>query len=107
VNLFRPPLLSRRRIWLAFSVAIISDGLQLLLGPLGWVFVDQAIDVVAMILIWPLIGFHVLLLPTVVAEFIPVVEMLPTWTGCVGIVVALRKKQESSSPSTPPPAIDV
>jgi hypothetical protein len=36
-----------------------------------------------------LIGFHPLLLPTSVLEFLPLADMLPTWTGCVAIVVAL------------------
>jgi hypothetical protein len=87
-------VLTRRRIWLAFIVAIAADGLQLLTGTLGWVFLDEMIDIVAMILTSLLIGFHPLFLPTFVLEFIPVVDMLPTWTGCVAVVVALRRKHQ-------------
>src|SRR5258708_3695704 len=58
------PQLTRRRIWLAFIVAVITDGAQLLLGPFGWVFIDDALDVVAMILTCWALGLHVLLLPT-------------------------------------------
>jgi hypothetical protein len=49
---------------------------------------------------WRLLGFHPLLLPTFVVEFLPVADMLPTWTGCVALVVALRKRQQPSVPST-------
>lgn len=72
-------------------------------------FADELLDVMAMILTWRLIGFHPLLLPTFALEFLPVADMLPTWTGCVAIVVALRKRQQSqmSQPPAPGPVIDV
>ena len=41
-RLLRVPKLTRTRMVLALAVAVIADGLQLLLGPLGWVFGDQA-----------------------------------------------------------------
>ena len=99
---FRAPKLSRMRILLALAVAIVADGVQLLLGPLGWAFADEIIDVTAMALETWLVGFHVLFLPTFVVEFIPVADMLPTWTGCVAIVVAVRKRQQSQARSQPP-----
>ena len=100
---FRAPRLTRLRIVLALMVAITADGLQFLLGPLGWVFADEAIDVVAMILASWLIGFHLLFLPTFVVELIPVADMLPTWTGCVALVAALRKREQSRAA---PPKLD-
>jgi hypothetical protein len=100
------PFLTRRRIWLAYLVAIIADALQLLLGPAGWAFFDEVIDVVALSLLTLLIGFHPLFLPTFVLEFMPVTDMLPTWTGCVALVVALRRKQKGPEPA-PPDVIDV
>ena len=77
---------------LALAIAAGADGLQLLLGPLGWVFLDQLIDGVAMILLSWVIGFHVLFLPTFVVELVPVLEDLPTWTACTAAVIALRKR---------------
>src|ERR1051325_3953053 len=100
-NLFQKTKPSRSRIALALTVALISDGLQLLLGPLGWVFADEAIDLVAMFLITLLIGFHPLFLPTFIVEFIPVADMLPTWTGCVIAVAALRPKQPGQTSPAP------
>ncbi len=96
---FRQPKLTRMRIVLALMVAVTADGLQFFLGPIGWIFIVQAIDLMAMLLTAWAIGFHLLLLPTFVAELFPVVDMLPTWTACVIAVIALRKREQS----TPPP----
>ena len=102
---FRTPLLTRVRIWLAFSVAIVADGIQLTLGPTGWLFADQAIDVVAMGLLTMLLGFHPLFIPTFIAELLPVVDMIPTWTGCTAVVVALRRREQRGVASAPPPPV--
>ncbi len=104
-RLFPVVLLTRRRIALALTVAIIADGIQFILGPVGWAGLDQAVDVVAMLVTIRLLGFHMLLLPTFVVEFIPVADMLPTWTGCVAVVVALRKREQSFTPTAVPPQI--
>jgi hypothetical protein len=82
-QLFQVPILTRYRIGCAYTIAVVADVTQFLLGPLGWAFGDELLDISAMILIWRLIGFHPLLLPTFVLEFLPVADMLPTWTGCV------------------------
>lgn len=88
--------LTRSRIRAAYAVAIATDVLQFALGPLGWAFADEILDVLALILTTRLLGFHPLLLPTFVVELFPVIDVLPTWTGCVALVVAMRKK-------SPPP----
>ena len=112
-SVFRAPKLTRVRMVLALAIAVAADGLQLLFGPLGWAFIDQAIDCVAMILVSCVIGFHILLLPTFVVELIPVLEDLPTWTACTAAVIALRKReQRNNPPASPPvppdkPAIDI
>ncbi len=94
---YRGPLTSGR-IGFAFAVAVIADGLQFSLGPFGWVLIDQGLDVLAMALISSAIGFHMLLLPTFVIEFIPGPDMLPTWTACTAAVVMLRRKRERQAP---------
>jgi len=91
--------LTRSRIRAAYAVAIAADVLQFALGPLGWAFADEILDVLALILTTRLLGFHPLLLPTFVVELFPIVDMLPTWTGCVALVVAMRNK-------APPPGRD-
>jgi hypothetical protein len=105
-NRLLPPVLTRRRIWLAWCVALAADGLQLLLGPLGLVFIDSAIDVVAMILLTLTLGFHPLLLPTFFVELVPLIDELPTWTACTFLVIGLRRKKHEQNipPPHPPPA---
>src|SRR5438046_2613336 len=100
---FRSPLLTRQRVMAAFAVAITVDVCQLVLGPAGWLFADETLDVIATILMWRLIGFHPLLLPTFILEFLPVADMLPTWTGCVAIVVTLRRRQQARTIDPPLP----
>src|SRR5882757_1356764 len=91
-QMFRAPKLTRTRMMLAFTVAVIADGLQFIFAPVP--LVDQMIDVVAFALTVWAICFHVLLLPIFAMEFIPVVDMLPTWTACVVTVIALRKREQ-------------
>jgi hypothetical protein len=85
-------------------VAVLTDTIQLVLGPFGWMLVDEMLDVMAMILTSAALGFHVLLLPTFVLELIPGPDMLPTWTACTAAVVMLRKRAQRQ---TTPPPIDV
>lgn len=97
-NPFRAKPLTRTRIALALTVAVTTDLIQIGLGPLGWTFVDEVLDVIAMVITVLLLGFHPLLLPTFVVEFLPLVDMLPTWTGCVGMVIFLRKRSAAAVP---------
>jgi len=104
--------MSRIRMILALIIAVAADGLQLLLGPLGWAGSDQVIDCVVMVLLSWTIGFHILLLPTFVIELIPALEDLPTWTACTVAVIALRKREQRNPPPAPPttpdkPVIDI
>jgi hypothetical protein len=113
VRRFAVPKLTRNRIWFAFAVATITDAVQFSLGPVGWLFVDEGLDIVAMVLTSATLGFHMLLLPTFVIELFPVADMLPTWTACTAAVVMLRKRAQQPLPpvvavpprisDTPPP----
>jgi hypothetical protein len=100
-RILQVPRLTTTRIVTSLIVAVVADGLQLALGPFGWVFGDQIIDVVAMVLTTWLLGFHVLLLPTFVVELLPIADMLPTWTGCVIAVIALRKRAQRLASQVP------
>ncbi|HZR25698.1 MAG TPA: hypothetical protein VFA59_19020 [Vicinamibacterales bacterium] len=100
--------MNTREVRFAYAVAIATDVLQLALGPFGIAFADEILDVVAAIATSRLLGFHPLLLPTFVVELVPVVDMLPTWTACVAIVVALRKRQQRiTEPPSDHDVIDV
>jgi len=97
---------SRTRVRLAYAAAISVDVCQWLLGPFGWAFADEILDVAAALLISWAIGFHPLLLPTFALEFLPIADMLPTWTACVALVVMLRRRQEPPPPG-PGDVIDI
>jgi hypothetical protein len=99
-RLLRVPRLTRTRIILALAIAMVADGLQLLLGLLP--LADQVIDVMVMLMTSWVIGFHWLLLPTFAVEFVPLLEELPTWTACVVAVIALRKREQRASPPEEP-----
>jgi hypothetical protein len=101
---FAGATLTQKRISAAIAIAAVADFLQIALVPLEWLFVQQIIDVVAMALTMAVLGFHLLLLPTFLIEFVPGVDMLPTWTGCVIAVIALRKREQS--PPKDPPVIE-
>jgi hypothetical protein len=104
VNSLMAPVLTRRRIWLACVVAIVADVIQFfggMLGLPGWVL-DDLIDVLAMVLQTLILGFHPLFLPTFILKAVPMVDMLPTWTGCTLLVIGLRRKQEVSVPPVMP-----
>jgi len=90
----RPRPLTSSRIAAAFAIAVVVDALQLLFGPAGWMVADEVMDVVAMVATSRLLGFHPLLLPTFALEILPVANVLPSWTGCVGVVVALRRRDD-------------
>ena len=90
-------------------MAVATDVLQLVAGPLGWAGADEMLDIIAAGATWRLLGFHPLLLPTFIIEFLPIADMLPTWTGCVALVVAARKARQGIDPPPPGPGqvIDV
>ena len=96
-------------MFLALAVAAVADGLQFLLLPFEWTFLESVVDVVAMVLTMRILGFHLLLLPTFVIEFIPFIDVIPTWTACVAAVIALRKREQNRPPPPPPakPVIEI
>lgn len=101
-NVLRIPVLTRTRIVLALAIAVIVDGLQLSLNAFGWFGPDDVLDIIAMVALTPTIGFHPLLLPTFVIKLVPVIESIPTWTGCVLVVIFLRRRAQAAPPAPPP-----
>lgn len=94
--------LPNSRIVVAFLVAGSADALQLLLTALSLTgvltvpveVIDFALDVVVCALLSVLLGgFHWILAPAFLAETLPVVELLPTWTATVAALVWIRRKQ--------------
>jgi hypothetical protein len=100
-RLLRVPPMTHLRMGLAVAVAVVADGLQFCTGFMGWAGFDEVIDVVTMILVTRLIGFHILLLPTFMVEMVPVLDDLPTWTACVIAVCVLRRREQKKEKETP------
>jgi hypothetical protein len=96
-----PQRLTIKRIVAAVAVALVADGLQIPFQAVP--LVPEIIDVITMAFTTWLLGFHLLLLPTFAVEFIPVVDMLPTWTGCVLAVIALRKRNQNNATNVTTP----
>jgi len=108
------PELTQGRIIGAFAIAIIADliqfpitaveatGLFTIPGELA----DFVVDCFVMGATTVLLGFHWMLLPSLLVEIVPGLDLIPTWTGCVAFVVWQRKKQQAQ-PSPLRAAVDV
>lgn len=107
----KPPL-TRNRIIVAYIVAIVADVLEFPITATedlsaGVLFIpaeaaDGVLDCIVMGIMTKLLGFHWAFLPSFLIELIPEVDLLPTWVGCVALVVWQRKK-EAPLPAPPPP----
>jgi hypothetical protein len=98
---FEPRLISTRNAAIAWGAAVLADFAQVpatlaaLSGVLSFeaVALDGMIDVGMTVLTTSLLGFHVALLPTMLIEAIPVIDVAPTWTACVSYVLWARRRQ--------------
>jgi hypothetical protein len=73
---------------------------------------NNGIDVAAAIALVGLVGWHWAFLPTFLAEMIPFVDLVPSWTLAVMIATRGRIAEapptvvvEPSRPASPPPAL--
>jgi len=99
----RPPL-TRRRLYAALAVALVADLIDVAvtgaenatlgLGLIPGEVFSGGLDLVVMGIMWRLLGYHWLFLPSFVLELVPEVEALPTWLGCVGLVAWQRRRKD-------------
>lgn len=90
-----------KRVIAAITIAAIADLIQFPLTAVQATVVlaapaevaDVLMDSVVMVLISCLIGFNWLLLPSLFVEFVPGLDLIPTWTGCVLFLVNQQNKQ--------------
>jgi hypothetical protein len=77
----------RSRFRAALLLAIVADGLQILIFPLfaeGAISpFDDILDLVVMVALIRLVGWHWEFLPSLIAELIPGVDLIPFWTLAV------------------------
>ncbi|HMF90145.1 MAG TPA: hypothetical protein VKL40_05845 [Candidatus Angelobacter sp.] len=90
---------------LAWLVAIIADGLQIVGFPMfvegGASPADAVLDLAVAAVLTKLLGWHWAFLPSLVAELIPGVDLFPTWTAAVFFVT--RQQVRSAEPEVLPP----
>lgn len=106
------PRLSPRRIAFAFLVAGLADFIQLVFTAgfstvllfIPSAIADVMVDVGAAVMISLAIGFHWMFLPTFMLEALPFVGALPTWTGCVALVVWQRRRNVTVASTARPGA---
>lgn len=88
---------------LAWVVAIAADVIQWAfpyvfgLGP--FTPVDVGLDVVVMVVMTRLLGWHWAFVPTFAIEMLPFVDLVPTWTAAVWI--ATRRRTPPATRHTP------
>ena len=99
-----PPPLSKTRIRVAWAIALTMDAIQLgtapaeLGGPPVW-FIEGAVDLVTMAVLWAIVGFHWAFLPSFATKLLPFVDIAPTWT--LGVFLATRGRGEPDPPMPP------
>jgi len=108
-----PPLVTPRRVLAARVIAILVDLAQYVLLPATLTPLNNAIDVATgLLMIW-LVGWHWAFLPTFLAELVPFVDLVPTWTLAVMFTTRgagdpplpqppVRPSQPSLPPAPPP-----
>jgi hypothetical protein len=104
------PLLTPRRVWIARGLAVAVDLSQLALGATP---LNDVVDVAAAVAMVALVGWHWAFLPTFLAELVPFVDLVPTWTlavmlatrgRAVGVPPTVVVEPAPAEPPSPAPA---
>lgn len=101
-----PPLAGKSptRFRVAMILAVLADAVQIGLFPIfgpGFLSVaDVVLDVTAFIVFWRLVGWHPALLPGLVFEQVPLVDLAPTWT--IAVWIASRRNSRKNVPPQGP-----
>jgi hypothetical protein len=102
-------LLTPRRVWIARVVALLVDLVQWGLLPASLTPLNTAIDVATGLALVALVGWHWAFLPTFLAELVPFVDLVPTWT--LAVAFATRGRVAEAPPTVvvepPPPPSDL
>ena len=92
----------------AWVLAIVADLVQLVAFPFfgqGLVSpLNDALDVLVSLVLLRMLGWHLVLLPALAAELVPIVNLAPTWTLSVAIVAFGRRGRAGAAPPPPPPS---
>ena len=91
----------------ALTIAVLADAIQVGVFPLFGAGalspLDDLLDVAVAWLLTKLLGWHWAFLPTFVAELVPGLDLVPSWTLAVIYVTRSMPKEETT---TEPPIIE-
>lgn len=97
------PRVSATRVRIARVIAVVADAVQLGLFPAfgtgALFFLNDCLDVVVGIAMVMLVGWHFAFVPTFVAELVPGLDLVPTWT----IAVWIATRHRAIEPPAPGP----
>ena len=98
---------SPSRVRLARSLALAADFLQVIAFPILELSpLSDVLDFGVAIVMTVLLGWHWAFLPTLIAEFLPVIDLFPTWTFAV-FYVTRGQARDVEMPEEPRPIKDV
>jgi len=90
-----------RRILIARVIAVAVDLAQFALLPAELTPLNNVVDVLTAVAMLGLVGWHWAFLPTFLAELVPFVDLVPSWT--LAVMFATRGPKAPDSPGAPPP----
>lgn len=80
----------------ALAVALSADLLQIIIFPIfgpGFLSpVDDVLDIGVGAALWALLGWHYSFVPALVAESIPGLALVPTWTASAFLAINSKKR---------------
>jgi hypothetical protein len=88
-------------VWTARGIAVLVDLAQVALVPASLTPLNDVIDVAAALALVALVGWHWAFLPTFLAELVPFVDLVPTWT--LAVMIATRGQIAEPPPPARPP----
>ena len=96
--------LTKSRVRAALALAIAVDVLQIAVQATGpfQVLLDWPLDLITALAMTALVGFHWAFLPTFLAEAVPWLDVVPTWTLAVLFATRDREAVEPPKDVTPP-----
>ena len=101
-----PKPLTKTRARIALGLAIVVDVLQIALQATGpfQILLDWPLDLLTGLAMMALVGFHWAFLPTFLAEAVPWLDVVPTWTLAVLFATRGREAVAAEAPKdvTPP-----
>jgi hypothetical protein len=90
-------------VLLARVLAVVVDLAQWALLPAALTPLNNGIDVATGLLMIALVGWHWAFLPTFLAELVPFVDLVPTWT--LAVMIATRDGGVVVGPQPEPPSL--